>query len=60
MNASTSTQRRNEMNLLLIAAIVLLALQALSPLLGLKIEKVHIGWLGLAVWALSLLVSVTV
>ena len=47
------------MNLLLIIAVVLLALQAISPLIGLKIEKVHIGWLGLAFWALFALTGWT-
>jgi hypothetical protein len=44
------------MNLLLIVAIILLALQAF----GVNAPRVSLGWLGLAVWGLSLLVSVTV
>jgi len=44
------------MNLLLLVAIVLLALQAF----GVNAPRVSLGWLGLACWGLSLLVSVTV
>ena len=44
------------MNLLLLMAIVLLALQAF----GVNAPRVSLGWLGLACWALSTAVSVSV
>jgi len=44
------------MNLLLLAAIILLALQAF----GVNAPRVSLGWLGLALWALSTAVSVSV
>jgi hypothetical protein len=43
------------MNLLLLIAIVLLFLQAF----GVNAPRVSLGWLGLAVWALSTVVDVT-
>jgi hypothetical protein len=51
-----SNQKGNLMNLLLIVAIILLGLQAF----GVNAPRVSLGWLGLALWALSLLVDVTV
>jgi hypothetical protein len=42
------------MNLLLIAAIILLGLAAF----GVSAGRVSLGWLGLAVWALSTAVSI--
>jgi hypothetical protein len=44
------------MNLLLLVAIILLGLQAF----GVNASRVSLGWLGLTLWALSLLVDVTV
>ena len=44
------------MNVLLLIAIILLALQAF----GVSAGRVSLGWLGLAVWALSTAVTVTV
>jgi hypothetical protein len=54
--AMKSNQKGNLMNLLLIVAIILLGLQAF----GVNAPRVSLGWLGLALWALSLLVDVTV
>ena len=44
------------MNLLLLVAIILLTLQALEV----NAPRVSLGWLGLAVWALSTVVSVNI
>lgn len=44
------------MNLLLVVAVILLALEAF----GVNAPRVSLGWLGLAFWALSLLVAVNI